>query len=72
MVNYSSLDELGIYYEQVDDFFELSKVLDDKIIKYNSFEKNYKLSNSINIINQYSVEHLLEKWEKLYQFNRLL
>lgn len=65
-LNYSILDNLQIYYEEANDFVELTDIIDMSISNYTIFKTEMAHRNSEIIIKEFALENVIQKWNDLY------
>jgi len=65
-LNYSILDRLNIYYKKVNDFNHLAFLIAEAIESIVDFNLTHGARNSRVVLENFAVENVILKWEKLY------
>lgn len=66
-LNYETLDKIGIHYNKVDRFEELTATIDKSIDELPEFKMKFAPVNSKKIAAKFSVETVMQTWDTLYQ-----
>jgi len=70
-LNYLTLDDIGIHYNKVPDFDRLTSCLDESIEYLPIFKSKYAFSNREKILNEFSLERSIQRWNDIYFGNQL-
>lgn len=66
-LNYSTFDDIGIYYKKVRDFEALTTCIDESVENIMEFKDNYRIPNIEIVAKEFSLNVVMEKWKHIYQ-----
>lgn len=66
-LNYGTFDDIGIYYKKVNDFKDLTSYIEESVKNFDFFKSNYRNNNINKISQEFSMEPVMKKWNRIYQ-----